>query len=229
MNTNIKNLEKSIGYKFKTKNLLIEALTHPSYRHEINPDGRDNQRLEYLGDAVLGLVIADELFNKFKNQPEGMLSSIRSWYTKDDTLSEIAKEIELGEYILFGNGEKINQGSNKKSNLADSFEAVIGASWIDGGLKASKKIIKTVYSNSKFILSNDFNESNPKGKLQEYAQQYGYKAPEYHTVSITGPKHSPKFTIEVEYNDKIFIGICDNKRSAEKKAAQEVLNWIKNN
>ena len=227
MNINTKNLEKSIGYKFKTKNLLIEALTHPSYRHEINPDGRDNQRLEYLGDAVLGLIIADELFNEFNDQSEGILSSVRSWYTKDDTLSEIAKEIELGKYILFGHGEKINQGANKKSNLADSFEAIIGASWIDGGLKASKKIIKTVYSNSNFILSNDFNESNPKGKLQEFAQQHGYDTPEYKIISITGPKHSPKFSVEVEYNGKRFIGICDNKRSAEKKAAQTVLDWIK--
>ena len=226
MNKPNKILEKLIGYKFRNKNLLLEALTHPSYRHEINPNGEDNQRLEYLGDAVLGLITADNLYHEYLNESEGKLSSIRSWYTKDETLFEIAKEIDLGSYILFGKGELINNGSKKLSNLADCLEAIIGASWLDGGLKASQKIIKKLYSTSIYISKNNFNESNPKGMLQEYAQKQGDIPPEYNIISMTGPKHDPKFSVEVTYQKNKFIETCSSKRSAEKKAAQSVLDWI---
>ena len=146
------------------------ALTHPSYRHENISESKDNQRLEFVGDAVLGILTADKLFHLYPTATEGKLSKIRSWITKDDTLAEIGFSINLGEFLKLGKGELLNGGKKRKSNMADAIEAIIGAAWQDGGRKAVEKyliLFLPLINDSNYEKSN----SNPKGTLQEYLQQ----------------------------------------------------------
>ena len=158
-----KEIEKAIGYRFRKKIWLDIALTHPSYRHENISESNDNQRLEFVGDAVLGILTADKLFHLYPTASEGKLSKIRSWITKDDTLADIGFSINLGEFLKLGKGELLNGGKKRKSNMADALEAIIGAAWQDGGRKAVEKIFNTLF----LPLINDSNyeksNSNPKG------------------------------------------------------------------
>jgi ribonuclease III len=222
-----KELEKRIGYTFNKKRRLEAALTHRSFRFENEDITVDNQRLEFLGDAILGFVIAEYLYEKLPDKDEGFLTSFRSQTSSGKILAEIAMEIELGKYIRIGRGEELSGGRQRPSNLADALEALIAAAYMDSGLRAVKKVFKKLFVSRLDGLSGDVWASNPKGQLQEYVQRRWKSGPRYHLVQRQGPPHALVFTVKAELPDGTFgLGRGSNKRDAESHAAAEILNHL---
>ena len=219
-------IEKSIGYRFRQKKWIQIALTHPSYRHEHTQEEHDNQRLEYVGDAVLGLMAAHALYHRYPKADEGQLSTLRSSLTKDDTLAQIGQEIHLGRHLRLGKGELQNGGADRKSNIADALEAILGAAWQDGGRRAAEKIFNTLFVPLIEQAHAPYSQAKPKGALQEYLQQNNQPAPHYIAKSTEGPDHNPQHTIEVATMNQTFTAIANNKREAEQQAARQALEWI---
>jgi ribonuclease-3 len=219
-------IEKSIGYRFRQKKWIQMALTHPSYRHEHIQEENDNQRLEYVGDAVLGLLAAHTLYHRYPTANEGQLSTLRSLLTKDDTLAQIGRQIDLGQHLRLGKGELQNGGADRNSNIADALEALLGAAWQDGGRRAAEKIFNTLFAPLIEQSHAPYSQANPKGALQEYLQQNHQSAPNYIAKSIEGPDHNPQHTIEVVALNQTFTAVANNKREAEQEAARQALEWI---
>ncbi len=220
-------LEKRIGYRFKDKQWLKAALTHPSYRYE-NPEvTADYQRLEFLGDSVLGFLAADALMKHHPAAPEGDLTKLKSALTSGPALAAAASELGLGAYLRMGRGEEAAGGAERESNLEDVLEALIGAVWLDGGLKAAKKFFdRHVFQT---LEAAEADRSNPKGVLQEYAQQEGFELPEYRVIDESGPDHDRRFTVEVTVSTFGYRGEGRSRREAEKAAAQKaVAGFLKN-
>jgi ribonuclease-3 len=218
-----KKLEQAIGYRFKKKTLLELALTHPSFRYENSETPDDNQRLEYLGDAVLSLISAEHLFHSLPEAREGELSKLRSRLTQDRKLAQIGAGIGISEFLKLGRGEEMNGGAQRASNLADAVEAILGAAWLDGGARAANKIFKNIFLPELDGLHSAPNPSNPKGTLQEYAQSHGCGIPEYETIATGGPEHDRVFTVEVRACGKSWKADAGSKREAERKAASLAL------
>ena len=225
MKFSYRKLEQAIGYRFKRKDVLELALTHPSFRYENAEAKDDNQRLEYLGDAVLSLISAEYLFKHHPDAREGDMSKLRSRLTEDRKLAQIGTLLGLGEFLQLGHGEKKNGGATRPSNLADAVEAIIGAAWIDGGARATNKIFKKVFIPALAELDEATAKSNPKGDLQEYAQSHGFGIPVYKTIETTGPEHDRVFTIEVAACGKIWAASASSKREAERLAALQALEY----
>lgn len=219
-------LERNIGYRFKRKQQLEQALTHPSYRHENAGVESDNQRLEFLGDAVLDLMAADYLFRS-RNLDEGAMTKIRSGTTCTSTLARIARGIGLGEEIIFGKGEASTSGSERDSNLADALEAVIGAAYIDGGMKAAQKIFDRLFL-PLVDSDGDTDAVNPKGALQEYCQKNGADPPIYKTIAESGPAHDKQFIVAVEMDGRQIAQASASRKSlAQQRAAAAALRQQK--
>lgn len=218
-------IEKDIGYRFRRKRNLETALIHPSYRHE-NPEvGADNQRLEFLGDAVLDLIVAEHLFRNL-DLDEGGMTRLRSNITCTTALAEVARAIDLGASLAFGRGETASNGSGRDSNLADALEAVIGAAYIDGGLRAATRIVRKLFL-PMLAVREDIDEQNPKGSLQEQCQKYGYESPEYVVVDESGPPHDKSFLVEVRIAGRCTgSASASSKSKAERAAAKEALRNI---
>ncbi len=219
MKVNYRKLEQSIGYRFKKKALLELAVTHPSFRYEDKDATDDNQRLEYLGDAVLSLISAEHLFTNNPDAREGDMSKLRSRLTQDRKLAKIGAKIGISEFLRLGRGEEQNGGAQRASNLADAVEAIIGAAWVDGGARAANKIFKTVFVPELEELGKGPAQSNPKGNLQEYAQSHDHGIPEYETIETTGPEHNRIFTVEVTACGKTWKATASSKREGERLAA----------
>lgn len=225
----IKRLEKlqlNIGYKFKDLNLLNNSLTHSSYVNE-NKMGayESNERLEFLGDVVLSLIVSEYLFNHFSDQPEGDLTRRRATVVCESSLAFAARKIDLGKYLLLGKGEDITGGRDRDSTLADSFEALIGAVYLDGGLDKTKEFLintfeeEVIYAISKGNLFVDY-----KTHLQELLQRKGKGAAEYLVEKEVGPDHKKKFYINVVVENKVIgKGIGRNKKEGEQMAAKQAL------
>ena len=226
MKINYREIEQAIGYRFKKKSLLELALTHPSFRYENKEAEDDNQRLEYLGDAVLGLISAEYLFNNSPHAREGDMSQLRSRLTQDRKLAELGTDIGIGQHLRLGHGESLNGGAERASNLADALEAIIGAAWVDGGARAANKIFKKVFLPELENLRPDSSQSNPKGELQEYAQSHGHQIPIYETIETGGPEHDRIFTIEVKACDRKWTASAGSKREAERLAALKALEAL---
>lgn len=222
-----KVLEKEIGYSFRTRQLLTAALTHRSYRFENPGIEFDNQRLEFLGDAVLGLVTAAHLYEKFADADEGTLTHLRSSIASGKALAKVARRIHLGERLLLGKGEERSGGRHRDSNLADVLESVIGAVYVDGGFKPADKLIRKLIIPELDTNSSNVWDQNPKGQLQEVAQRTRHCSPRYHTSGEKGPSHARLFTVEVLLNDvSMGIGRGSSKREAETNAAIEALEML---
>ena len=220
-------LEKRLGYKFRRQELLRQALMHRSYRFENDGVEKDNQRLEFLGDAVLGLMMADYLFKTYRDMDEGKMTSLRSQITSRKGLARIAGELGLGKFILLGKGEEGSGGRKRASSLEDALESVIGATYLDGGMKAVKRLFKTVFVPEVESLSGDVWEHNPKGKLQEYAQQKWKSGPVYHLVRRDGPAHASRCTTKVVLPDgSEGFGEGQSKQASERQAAIQVLGLL---
>lgn len=219
-------LEKKLEIQFQNKKLLLTALTHKSYSHH-KIDQEHNERLEFLGDAVLKLIISEFLFEKYPTFQEGDLSKIRSQYVSDKYLSQLALKIELGKYILFSKNEFKTGGTTKTSNLANAFEALLGAYFLDKGFKNTKDLLLKIIEKYPEILNQENNIFDYKSRLQEFLQQHKCNLPEYIILKEEGPDHEKKFHVEVNINLHSIIykehGIANTKKEAEQLAAKHLL------
>jgi len=225
----IEKLEKILGYSFKDKGLLLEAVTHKSFHHENSDKATSyNERLEFLGDSVLGLVVVEYLFKSQKCYSESTMSKIKSYLVKEAVLSDVAAGLSLGEYLRLGKGEKETGGRGKKSILADAMEAVLGAIYLDGGYERAKGLtlrllhekIDAAVSAEQFF---DF-----KTDLQEESQIKFGVLPRYATVKQEGEEHKKIFTVEVYIKgERLGSGVGRSKKEAETAAAKEALSKVK--
>ena len=217
-------LEECIGYKFRNSLLLAEALTDPSLGHEAQRYHFDYQRLEFLGDAVLQLVVTEYLFSHFQGEAEGQLTKLRSRLVSRDALRMHAAALDLGRYILMGRGEEASGGRERTSTLADAFEALIGALYLDGGLNVAKNFILTQTRADLAKLTEEPVDFNPKGDLQELLQSISPRSPGYELVSQSGPEHEKTFVSEVVWEGIVLgQGTGRSKKQAETAAALEAL------
>jgi len=217
-------LEQTLGYRFANRELLRQAVTHPSYRAEHPDVTADNQRLEFLGDAVLGLLTAEWLYARFPNKPEGALTRMRSALTSGQTLCELGREARIGDHLLVGRGEAASGGLNRPSNITDAVEALIGAAWLDGGMRAAATIFETLFAARLQRVGRDVQQLNPKGTLQEYAQRHWNAPPEYTVTTESGPSHKRTYTVTVRLPDgRAAEGHGSGKRAAEANAAEAML------
>ena len=226
-------IEERLNYKFRNSLLLAEALTHPSLGHETQRHHFDNQRLEFLGDAVLQLIFTQYLFDLFPTFSEGQLTKLRSRLVSREGLQVHALSLGLGNYLMMGKGEEHNGGRIRNSTLADAFEALIGAMFLDSDLETVRQFI---VAEAKLDLDNILIEPfdvNPKGRLQELLQAISPKSPTYQTVSETGPEHLRAFGAKVTWLDmELGYGEGNSKKEAETRAALDALkkkNWETNN
>jgi len=220
MSEKFNSLQKKINIKFKNLNYLKKSVTHKSYNSANN-----YEKLEFLGDRILGFVISKKLIELYPDQKEGFLDKKLASLVNKNRCLDVAKIIELEKYILVGNNNKKNKIESKI--VADSIEALIGAIYYDRGLEGSEKFILNMWE--KFIDSSELTIVDSKTKLQEYSLKKFKSLPIYKLVSSSGPKHKPKFTISVRLKDtKFFESSGDSKKKAEQNAAKKLLNNIKN-
>ncbi len=225
---NLNLLEEKIEYTFKDKDYLVEALTHSSYANEKHNGIVCNERLEFLGDAVLGIVSADYLFKKFPEMPEGELSKLRASLVCEQSLSQFAKEIDLGTFLLLGKGEVNTGGRERPSILEDAFESLIAAIYLDGGMDAAKKHILRFIEAHLNKQPQNFNKfKDYKTMLQEVIQQNPDESVNYVVVGESGPDHNKKFDVEVHLNSNVIgKGSGRSKKQAEQAAAKEALSLM---
>lgn len=220
-------LEKIIGYNFKNKDLLREALTHSSYANERKAQHiKYNERLEFLGDAVLSIVVSDYIFKNCPELPEGDLTKLRASLVCEKSLFEFAKKLDLGSYLILSRGERNNGGADRPSILSDAFEALIAAIYIDGGIEpASKHILNFIIpaiNNSKKKKVKDY-----KTTLQEIVQKNPGERLEYVLIGESGPDHNKHFVVEVHLNSNVIgKGGGKSKKEAEQQAAREALELM---
>lgn len=216
------DLEARIGYKFSDALLLAEALTHPSFAYESKRPQFNNQRLEYLGDAVIQLILTHELYLRFPKYAEGRLTKLRSRLVSQDGLCKYAHIINLGKYLYLGKGEAASEGQKRPSNLADAMEALVGAIYLDGGYAAAKDFIMRFFSPSGLNIVDMAKQdnSNPKGKLQECLQLITQTSPSYSIISQKGPDHEKSFVSQVSWEGILLgEGVGKSKKKAEISAA----------
>ena len=222
----IKDLENAIGYRFHNIQLLHNALTHSSYANERWHNSLlSNERLEFLGDSVLGMLVAEYLFRNFPDRPEGELTRMRADMVCEQTLAAAANKIGIGEHLMLGHGEEQGGGRNRNSILADAVESVIAACYLDGGYEASLKFVNT------FILSDipvvKYHNADYKTALQEKVQQKKNQQLSYHLVGEEGPDHDKRFRVEVLLNgNPIGSGTGTSKKRAEQDAARVALEGL---
>ena len=217
-------LEERIGYKFRNSLLLAEALTHSSISLERKDYPFDNQRLEFLGDAVLQLVITEELFRLFPDFTEGQLTKIRTRLVSRTALKVHAVELRLGEHLMMGKGEESSGGRERASTLGDSFEALVGGIYLDGGLASAKKFILRIAAADLAAVTAEPFEINPKGKLQELLQSLAPCAPSYEILEESGPEHLKHFRCRVVWDGlTLGEGCGGSKKEAEVEAAGTAL------
>lgn len=217
-------LEKKIGYRFWRRSRLVQALTHPSYSHEVGEPAPDNQRLEFLGDAALGLAAASVLFEVHPDANEGDMTKVRSMLTNTKALAAVAQRIDLGSHLLLGKGELGSGGRQRASILADALEAVIGAAYVDGGARAVRAIFRKLFLPVLHELETTPEIENPKGLLQELAQRELATNPHYVVVQEEGPAHQRIYTVAALVGQReLGRGVGPNKRDAESAAALAAL------
>ena len=217
-------LEERIGYKFRNPLLLAEALTHPSLGHETQRQHFDNQRLEFLGDAILQLVITEYLYGHYGGEAEGQLTKLRSRLVSRETLKEHAAALDLGCYLMIGRGEEASGGRERTSTLADAYEALIGALYLDGSLETARKFILAQAQPDLELLAEDPIDINPKGNLQELLQSILPGSPVYEVISQSGPEHDKTFVVQAVWEGLVLgRGSGRSKKQAETAAAREAM------
>ena len=225
MNSNLSSLENNIGYVFENKSILKQALTHSSYANENRNSGPFNERLEFLGDAVLSLISADFLYRRFPSMPEGDLTKLRSGLVCTASLSEYARQISLGDFLLLGKGEDANGGRERNSNLENAFEAVIAAVYLDGGIECARKFVLRFLDVS--VETRHINFKDYKTKLQEIVQESHEETLNYVVTNISGPDHDKRYEIEVHLNSNVIgKGTGRSKKQAEQEAAKQALELM---
>ncbi len=216
-------LQEALGYTFQNANLLKTALTHSSYSHENKGVKENNERLEFLGDAILGAVMGYLLYCRYPHEDEGILSSFRQQLVCESTLGRIAKKMELGKYLFLGNGEEHQGGRDKKSILADTLEAVIAATYLDD--RAAVYAVVDRLFTSEISACESMRHGDYKSRLQQLVEQDGNEKLIYRVISIDGPTHEPLFTVEACLNSNVIgCGQGRSKQEAEQQAASEALS-----
>ncbi len=222
----IKDLETALGYRFRNITLLQNALTHSSYANERWHDSlMSNERLEFLGDSILGMRVAEYLYRNFPDRPEGELTRMRADMVCEQSLAAIAEHLELGKHLMLGHGEEQGGGRTRHSILADAVESIIAASFLDGGMDAAAGII------DRFVLNNvpvkKLRNADYKTALQELVQQKKNQVLTYHLVGESGPDHDKHFCVQVQLNGKV-VGSGDgsSKKRAEQDAARVAIEAL---
>lgn len=217
-------LEQRIKYKFRNSLLLAEALTHPSLGHETQRHHFDNQRLEFLGDAVLQLIFTEYLFDQFPHLSEGHLTKIRARIVSREGLKELAERLGIGRYLMMGRGEEASGGRERASTLSDAYEALIGAMYLDSDFVTVRRIVLTDARDLLEGLEIDPPDTNPKGRLQEILQAISPRSPTYRIVDQSGPEHQKKFVAEILWEGhELGMGEGHSKKEAETAAARNAL------
>lgn len=225
MNKRILNLTQLLGYEFKNPKLLEAAMTHRSIR------GFNNERLEFLGDSIINLLIAEALYHRFPHLREGELSRLRSSLVKGETLAKLAREFSLGSYLRLGAGEIKTGGAKRDSILADAMEAIIAAIYLDSNFETIQSLVTKWFGKWLHNLNPSQPLKDPKTRLQEFLQHRKYPLPIYEMTNVTGQAHAQTFTIRcsVETLDISGTGIGHTRRRAEQQAAEKLLNLLENN
>ena len=222
----MQELQEKICYFFNDKDLLKTALTHSSYSNEIKSFCQNNERLEFLGDSVISLIIAEHLFKIFPHDSEGDLTRIRASFVCDNSLAKFAKRINLGKFLIMGKGEINSGGQNRLSNLEDAFEALVGAIYLDGGIEAARKFVLRFMPDKENMKKID-HLTDYKTRLQESIQQNPEEKVEYVLVNESGPDHDKIFEVELHLNSNIIgSGIGKSKKRAEQNAAKQALRLM---
>ncbi len=229
MTTCVQQLEQLLDYTFKDQSLIVQALTHPSYLHESggNEKKGDYQRLEFLGDAVLGLLLAELLYERYPQWDEGALSQLRSRLAGQDVLAERARTLRIGTFFLLGRGEEQTAGREKDSILADILESLIAALYCDGGLEAARTLVVRLFKEladapALLVLGRD-----TKSELQEYLSSHGYSPPVYRLLEESGPPHDRLFVFQLQVDDSVVgVGRGKSKKIAQQAAAAEALGVL---
>ena len=218
----VDKLERKIGYSFSNREYLVQALTHRSM------GGAHYERLEFLGDSLLGMFIAEALFDQFPKSSEGDLSRMRATLVRGQTLAEIAREFELGDHLRLGPGELKSGGFRRDSILADAVEAIIAAGYIDRDMEACKTLVLRWYQGRLQQIEPGNNQKDPKTQLQEWLQGRRLPLPVYEVLEVTGQAHNQKFTMscQVEGVEQQLVGSGTSRRKAEQDAAQKTLEII---
>lgn len=218
----LRELQKRLDYQFKNQNLIIEALTHKSYKKPYN-----NERLEFLGDAVLDLIVGEYLFFKFPNVPEGDLSKLRASLVNEKGFEKLAKILDLGNCIYLSVAEENNKGREKPSLLSNAFEAVIGALYLEAGLEKAKKVVVPILEKAYPIIDLDTIFKDYKTTLQEFTQAHQGITPEYKLESSSGPDHKKEFEISVNIHGKLIAKAKGkSKKEAQQNAAKIALEVL---
>ena len=226
MDHRLKELEEKIGYRFKNRELLKRALIHRSFAFE--KDTKENYEvLEFLGDAVIGLIVSEELIKRFPDKSEGELSQIRAYLVSESSLSELAKTVDLGDYLLLGKGERLSGGRKKSSLLCDVFESLFGAIYLDGGFYEARRVFLERFLEKMWkILESAVIYKDFKSYLQEITQRIFKVIPSYVLVKSEGPDHDKTFTVECRVKELRTVASGKSKKSAEQQAAKEMLKAL---
>ena len=220
MNATASKLERQLGYGFQQPQLLEEALTHRSAA------GRNNERLEFLGDSVLNCVIAAELYHRYPKADEGDLSRLRATLVKEETLAGLARELNLGDCLHLGSGELKSGGFRRPSILADALEAIFGAVWLDGDFETCRQLILTLYRQALEALPAVQNLKDAKTRLQEHLQAAQCPLPVYHILEVSGEAHAQRFTVECQAGGIRTTATGTSRRRAEQEAARRALEAL---
>jgi ribonuclease-3 len=225
---NLQELQQRIQYTFRDQALIKEAMTHSSVVHESGGGAKsDNQRLEFLGDAVLQVILTDWLYRLFLESDEGVLTRMRSHLANRHTLYRLAQHLNLGEFLILGKGEEASGGRKRQSNLSNAYEALLGAIYLDSGLEAASQFVHRQYETEVQNLQVRPQRENPKGTLQERLQSKSPKGPTYRIHSEEGPDHAKKFEAIVEFEgQELGRGVGASKKEAEMRAAEAALNRL---
>ena len=226
--TDIKKLEKKLGVVFRDKSLLHRALTHRSYLNE-HPGFpfEDNERLEFLGDAVLDFVTGEYLYHRFPEQREGSLTGLRSVLVRRTTLADFARQWDLGRHLMMGHGEAETGGRNRAATLCAAFEAVVGALYLDQGIDAVQAVIEPLIVPQITRTLQEHLDKDPKSSLQELAQGRMHQTPRYRTVHESGPDHAKEFTVEATIGGEVYgEGKGHSKQQAAQEAARAALAYF---
>jgi len=219
----IKELEKSLGYQFKNEKLIAEALTHRSYKKDFN-----NERLEFLGDAVMDLIVGEYLFHLFPKAEEGILSKLRAALVNEESFTRLAKRLNLGNFLFLSAAEENNNGRDKPSILSSAFEAVIGAIYLESGFETAKKIALDLLKKEFPVITPEKLLKDYKTTLQEITQAHFGVVPEYKLISSSGPDHKKEFEIGVYINDKEYAKAKGkSKKTAQQEGARLTIEMLK--
>jgi ribonuclease-3 len=217
--------KETVGLSGQETPTLAEAFTHRSYAVENNLEF-DNQRLEFLGDAVLEIILTEYLFKLYPGMNEGDMTKIRSALVREKTLAELAIMLDLGDFLRIGKGEQENGGASRQSTLADLFEAVLGAIYLDAGFDFARDFILDLYSRHTPEPESLLLSINPKGTLQEFAQKCRFQPPVYRVLHILGPEHNPTYEVEVTCNGCSAAGAGVSRKQAEGAAAKKLYEYL---